>query len=480
MATKRSLLLKTMMICDLFIMIAAFGIATWSAYQVSSVASIVSFDNFLSYRIKISNILLIATALFCWHFIFDINGLYRSHRLSTKLAIARGISIATVLGTFILFLASKIFDINMITPTFLGIFWLTSTTLLLASRLSLRTLLKRIRLAGRNLRHVVVIGTNSRAREYVDQIKLKPELGYHFIGFVDDGGEETQPGKALPIVADYDQFAEFARENIIDEIVVFSPLRSQYDKVAGIVSVAESMGILLRFGVNPFLLKIGRSVVEQVGDIAVSSVQTGSMYDNPSLGAKALLDILVAATLIILLSPLLLVVAALIKLESPGPVFFVQKRLGLGKRLFNIYKFRTMSEDAEQRQADLEQQNEMSGPVFKIRNDPRITPLGKFLRKTSIDELPQLFNVLKGDMSLVGPRPLPVRDFKGFESDIHRRRFSVKPGITCLWQISGRNNISFEQWMELDMNYIDRWSFWLDLKILLKTIPAVLTRTGAE
>jgi len=209
-------------------------------------------------------------------------------------------------------------------------------------------------------------------------------------------------------------------------------------------------------------------------------VQTGSMHGSPSLGAKTLLDFLIAGTALLVLAPLLAVVSLLIKYESPGPVLFVQQRLGVNKRLFNIYKFRTMREDAEQMQADLEQLNELDGPAFKMKNDPRITPLGKWLRKTSIDELPQLFNVLKGDMSLVGPRPLPVRDFKGFESDIHRRRFSVKPGITCLWQISGRSNIGFEQWMKLDMNYIDDWSLWLDLKILLKTIPAVLTRTGAE
>jgi lipopolysaccharide/colanic/teichoic acid biosynthesis glycosyltransferase len=157
----------------------------------------------------------------------------------------------------------------------------------------------------------------------------------------------------------------------------------------------------------------------------------------------------------------------------------MQERVGLNKRRFRIYKFRTMVPNAEKLMAKLEDRNEVSGPVFKIKNDPRITPIGRVLRRTSIDELPQLFNVLKGDRSLVGPRPLPVRDYEGFNEDWQRRRFSVKPGITCLWQVSGRSGISFDQWMLLDMQYMDEWSLWLDFKILAKTVPAVLKGSGA-
>jgi len=174
------------------------------------------------------------------------------------------------------------------------------------------------------------------------------------------------------------------------------------------------------------------------------------------------------------------VIALLIKVMSPhGPILFRQQRLGLNKRLFTIYKFRTMVPDAEQRIHTLEHLNEATGPVFKIKNDPRITPIGRILRKTSLDELPQLFNVLKGDMSLVGPRPLPGRDYRGFNEDWQRRRFSVRPGITCLWQVNGRNSVPFEHWMQLDLQYIDKWSLWLDFQILARTIPAVLKGSGA-
>jgi exopolysaccharide biosynthesis polyprenyl glycosylphosphotransferase len=176
-----------------------------------------------------------------------------------------------------------------------------------------------------------------------------------------------------------------------------------------------------------------------------------------------------------------LVIGLLIKRSSPGPALFRQKRAGLHGEPFTMLKFRTMVSDAEQLRKELEQYNEMSGPVFKVTNDPRVTPIGKFLRKTSFDEWPQLWNVLKGEMSLVGPRPLPVDEVERFDDLAHRRRLSVKPGLTCLWQVSGRNNVSdFRDWVRLDLEYIDNWSLWLDLKILVRTIPVVLTGAGAK
>lgn len=194
---------------------------------------------------------------------------------------------------------------------------------------------------------------------------------------------------------------------------------------------------------------------------------------------KRMFDVLASSILLLLLSPILAIAALCIKFTSEGPVFFLQERVGLNKRRFKIFKFRTMVPGAERMITELEDRNEVTGPVFKIKNDPRITPVGKFLRRASIDELPQLINVLKGDMSLVGPRPLPVRDYKGFSEDWQRRRLSVRPGITCLWQVHGRSSIGFDQWMRLDIQYLDEWSLWLDLKILARTIPAVLKGSGA-
>ena len=213
-----------------------------------------------------------------------------------------------------------------------------------------------------------------------------------------------------------------------------------------------------------FNLRQSRSSVEEFADEAFTTLNNGSQDGWQHL-LKRTLDVSLSLAAILGLSPVFLLAILTVRLSSPGPAFFVQERVGLNKRRFRLYKFRTMVVDAAERQREIEHLNEARGPVFKIKNDPRLTAAGKFLRKTSIDELPQLFNVLKGDMSLVGPRPLPLRDYQGFDQDWQRRRFSVRPGITCLWQINGRSSVSFEKWMELDMQYIDQWSLGLDFKI---------------
>jgi exopolysaccharide biosynthesis polyprenyl glycosylphosphotransferase len=260
--------------------------------------------------------------------------------------------------------------------------------------------------------------------------------------------------------------------------VVTLPMRSLHSRASEIAALCEEQGIVIRFISHLFDMKKARSRAEEFEGDSLITHYTGGLEGWPVV-FKRVVDIVFSLGMIILLLPLFLLTAALIRLTSRGAAVFVQKRLGLNKRHFGIYKFRTMVVDAEKRMKEIEHLNEVTGPVFKIKNDPRITPLGRFLRKTSIDELPQLFNVLKGDMSLVGPRPLPIRDYEGFNEDWQRRRFSVRPGITCLWQIGGRSSISFEKWMELDLQYIDKWSLKLDLEILVKTIPAVLKGSGA-
>jgi exopolysaccharide biosynthesis polyprenyl glycosylphosphotransferase len=264
----------------------------------------------------------------------------------------------------------------------------------------------------------------------------------------------------------------------VDEVIVALPISRYGPLVETIVRICEEQGIIVRLSTEMFNLHIAKSRVDEIDGVGIVTIRSGPQ-DSWQLGVKRLMDILGSATLLLVLLPLFAVVAFLIRLDSSGPVFFYQERVGLNKRRFQLVKFRSMFDGANHQQHRLENLNEADGPVFKIKKDPRVTRVGRFLRRFSIDELPQLFNVLQSDMSLVGPRPLPVRDVERIEQHGHKRRFSVRPGITCLWQVNGRSNINFDHWVRLDLEYIDGWSLGLDMKILLRTIPAVLKGSGA-
>ena len=264
--------------------------------------------------------------------------------------------------------------------------------------------------------------------------------------------------------------------------VIISARHTYFEQVENAIKTCELEGIEAWLVADFFGTQISRASFDELFGYPLLVFRTTPETSWQSV-AKQLMDFLGALLLLVLLTviPVIPLIALAIKLTSPGPVFFRQQRSGLNGSPFILYKFRTMVTNAEQFKHELEAMNEMSGPVFKVTNDPRVTPVGKFLRKYSLDELPQLFNVLRTEMSLVGPRPLPVDEVKRFEDLAHRRRLSVKPGLTCLWQISGRNQISdFKEWVRLDLEYIDNWSLWLDLKILIRTIPAVLIGTGAK
>ncbi len=474
---RRKLIIQAARLFDVFNMTFFFFIA---AYAVSHQIQEISFPEFLSMRVKIQNVLFFLFFLMTWSFFYSVFGLYKSRRLSPPMSETWDILKATTAGTLTLFLFCEILDLSMISATFLAVFWVGSSVSTIAGRFGVRQILKRIRIHGRNLRNVVIVGTNSRALDLVEKISSKPELGYRILGFVDNDWARLQECKktGYPLLGTLDEIADLLRNSVVDEVLVFLPVKSHYQEASRIISLCEAQGIIVRFCSHLFDLKLPFTRTESLADEQIVSISSGGISGWASF-LKRFFDLVLAAVLLVILSPLFLLTAVLIRCDSPGPVFFAQERLGLYKRRFRMYKFRTMVPEAEKIQSSLEHLNEANGPVFKIRNDPRITRVGRFLRKTSIDELPQIFNVLIGDMSFVGPRPLPVRDYEGFNHDGHRRRFSVRPGITCLWQVSGRSNISFEKWMELDMLYIDRWSLWLDMRILIKTIPAVFKGSGA-
>ena len=474
---KRSFLLNALKLFDLGLIVASFGLATFLLVHTDQSASL---QNFLAMRVKLSNCAIFAFALFLCHGMFSLCGLYQSRRLSNRLAETMDVLKATTLATLCMALIAAIFSVIMITPRFLVLFWAISSISVVVSRFLLQYWLGRSRRQGRNLRYLLVLGTNARAIEFVRKIEAAPERGYELLGFVDEhwAGLDEFNATKYKLACDYAGLAEFLRRNVVDEVAIYLPLRSFYEHAARVAALCEQHGIVIRFASDIFGLKTARSRTEEFEGDHYVSAYTG-VRDGWPMVIKRTLDVAISLTLIVPLAPLFVIVAVLIKLSSKGPIFFNQERLGLNKRKFFIHKFRTMVPNAEEMIAALEEQNEVSGPVFKIKNDPRITPIGKIVRRTSIDELPQLFNILKGDMSLVGPRPLPVRDYEGFNQDWQRRRFSVRPGITCLWQVNGRSGIPFEQWMRLDLQYMDEWSLWLDLKILARTIPAVLKGSGA-
>jgi exopolysaccharide biosynthesis polyprenyl glycosylphosphotransferase len=474
---RRRVLEDALKLFDLAVMVVAFALAT---VPTLGVGRTISMQAFFSMRVKMENFIIFAGLLLMWHVLFSAMGLYASHRLSGRAAEILEVVKATAFSSLGLAAVGELFHLIMTTVSFLIVFFLVSSGLLIVSRLVLRTVLAQARLRGRNTRNVLIIGTGERAVEFAERIQSNPALGYRVMGFADHFWEGLEHFRRTghPMACDLENLPQFLRTNVVDEVVIALPVRSFHAEASRIAALCEEQGIILRVPSNLFNLKLSRSGVEEVEGHASITHYTGVMDGWPVV-VKRVVDFCLALAALIVVSPVFVLVAALIKITSPGPVFFTQKRIGRNKRRFTIYKFRSMTIDAESKMQQLEHLNELSGPVFKIKDDPRITPLGRFLRKTSIDELPQLINVLKGDMSLVGPRPMSVRDFELFSEDWHRRRFSVRPGITCLWQVNGRNSIPFEQWMELDMQYIDKWSLWLDLKILAKTIPAVLRGSGA-
>jgi exopolysaccharide biosynthesis polyprenyl glycosylphosphotransferase len=351
--------------------------------------------------------------------------------------------------------------------------------LLFLERVGLKLKLKYFREDRKNFRSILIVGLEEQAKEIGRLIKKYKDWGLNVIGYVStEEGLEHNNRMDIKILGSLKDIPGIIERNIIDEIIFVSSDKRDLEKFEEVFLLCEEQGIRMRLAVNLFPRLVSRVSMEYLDHVPLITFSTVPDHEL-ALFAKRVLDLVLTSILLVLLSPLMLIVAILVKLTSEGPAIYKQTRCGLYGRRFTLYKFRSMVHGAEDVLWEIKHLNEMSGPVFKMRNDPRVTKLGKILRKTSIDELPQLYNVLKGDMSLVGPRaPLPeeVKEYTRWQ----RRRLSVKPGITCLWQVSGRNEIDFNEWMNMDLQYIDNWSLALDLKILLKTIPTVLLAKGAR
>jgi exopolysaccharide biosynthesis polyprenyl glycosylphosphotransferase len=413
--------------------------------------------------------------LLVWGAAAWFQGVYEWTRLSggpVELArVARALA-ATAFVALALVFALQEQDLSRLV---VGVYFAVALTLLLGNRLLCRVIAHATRGRGYHARRVAVAGSGGLAREVAAALEAHPEWGLAFAGWVlEDGATRRPAGNVLGRIGAMSSILE---EQVLDQ-VIFAVPRARMGRIEAAIEACEELGVDVQICLDAVRLGAARMSVTELDGIPVLAV-TRTPTDALALAGKRVIDVVVSAAVLLLTAPLLAATALAIRLESPGPVLFRQRRVGLNGRAFQMLKFRSMLVDAEQRLEGLRARNEMSGPVFKLTHDPRVTPVGRFLRKASIDELPQLWNVLRGEMSLVGPRPpLPseVSQYQRWQ----RRRLSVKPGITCTWQVSGRNGIDFEQWMQLDLAYIDNWSLWGDVRICLKTIPAVLSARGAK
>ena len=415
-------------------------------------------------------------ALLVWPVVFQHMEFYSSTRTTNVSSILSRLAIAAVVASTVL--AAVAFATSVpVKPSFPFVCGVAQFAVLAGSRIFIFLPLRAARRYGRNFRNVIIVGTGPRAAYVQQMISLQPEWGLRVIGFVDDCDSALDPSLFNAKLFKIEAMPDLLREQVVDRVIIAYP-RSMLSLLSPVVSVCSSAGIPFTMLADLFGDFLPPPKVTQFG--ALAALDFAPVHHSPVLLAiKRSLDVVGASLALVAAAPILALAALAIRCDDGQSIFFRQIRCGLNGRKFTMLKLRTMCVDAEARKADLADLNECEGPIFKLRKDPRITWVGGMLRKMSIDELPQLWNVLRGDMSLVGPRPPVPQEVVEYQT-FERRRLSMRPGITCIWQVSGRSKIGFDQWVRLDVKYIDSWSLGLDLWILLKTIPAVLKGDGAR
>jgi exopolysaccharide biosynthesis polyprenyl glycosylphosphotransferase len=419
--------------------------------------------------------------LVIWSVLLFTHHSYHSHRTIPLTKEALTTIRVVFFGTAVLATIAYLVPLRQLSRAWFVLFATLSLLLLVAEKILVRVLARWVRSKGLNYRTVLIVGTGRRATDIARMIREHKYWGYKILGFVSDGHRLSNGWARYRIFGNVPDLKSILERHEVSEPIdeiVFAVTRKKLDEMKQIFLMCEELGIRTRVAMNFFPNRVARIEIEELEGVPLLTFTT-TPSNETQLALKRLLDVAISVLLLLLSLPVTVIAALAIRLTSPGGVVFKQKRIGLNGRMFMLYKFRTMVEDAHSRREELAHLNEMNGPVFKARNDPRVTPVGRWLRKFSLDELPQLWNVLKGDMSLVGPRP-PIPEEVASYHRWHRRRLSMKPGLTCLWQVSGRNNVDFDRWMQLDLQYIDNWSPTLDFKILLRTIPAVLSGKGAS
>ncbi len=424
-----------------------------------------------------STLVMFFIGLPAWLLMLRWAGVYRAMRLRRypqllAMLLRAGLAVSLILGT-VLFLSKARFVSRLF-----FIFFAASSLLVLAAEKSLvYAAMHFLRRRGLNSRRLLLVGTGPRAAGFAARLRHHPQWGLEIRGVIDD-----QPGRGvtrvegIPVVGGLGDIPAALHADPVDEVVFVVP-RSRLSACEFALKDCETEGIPANVALDLFDMKLARPSITELEGVPLLRFDTRVAGEGPLL-VKRMMDVVLSGLGLVLLSPLLLGTALAIRLTSPGPALFRQERLGLHGRRFVLYKFRTMRSGAHDELSRVDSVAEMDTPEFRRRKTAWMTPLGRVLRKLSIDELPQLVNVFAGQMSLIGPRPTVPDEAQKYET-WQRRRFSMKPGITCLWQVMGRNKIGFEDWMRLDLEYLDRWSLWLDVKILLRTIPTVLFGIGA-
>jgi exopolysaccharide biosynthesis polyprenyl glycosylphosphotransferase len=424
-------------------------------------------------------------AIIIWYVTFEQCGLYTSYRKQSLGRVLWNMVKAVCIGMLIMTFCMHIFKITDVSRIMMGIFFLLNIGLLAISKGAAYKILSHYREKGFNFRNILIVGSRQRALDMIDAIKGHLDSEYKILGCLEV--EQSQVGKevknGIKVIGTLGDLRKVLLEKVVDELIFAMPLK-KIENPNQHMATAEEIGVAVRiipdWQIHKLMYQPEIAAIQFEEFLGVPTLALSTTPQrHGDLLIKSTFDYIFAGAVLISLIPLFLFISLTIKLSSKGPVFYRQERCGLNGRKFMIYKFRTMVADAEARRKDMDALSETDGPVFKIKKDPRIIPfIGTFLRKTSLDELPQLINVLKGEMSLVGPRP-PIPDEVEKYDAWQRRRLSMKPGLTCFWQITPhRNEVSFEEWMNMDLEYIDNWSLGLDFKILGKTIGVMLRGTG--
>lgn len=459
-------------VVDAVLLCLAFGVA----FTVRSEVSLPYLDPNRTIDFASHAWLLLVTLPAFW-FLATGSGLYDHARQWTRgtylVALVKPFLYLTVfLGAFIFLVKAKAFSrVVFFLFVVFGFLFVAGIRLVLSA-------VSRWRGGGEDSRRrVLIVGAGDEAVDLRKRIESGLSGTMVVVGHLTTLGDGPDPPDGRSVLGTVEDLKRIVEERVVDDVVFALPFTELLLSERQI-GWCEEVGVTVHLKVDFVRTLFARTYPSSFDGTPMLTVAS-TPHDPAALLVKRLLDVAVSFVALVLASPLMLLAALAVRLTSPGPAFFVQRRTGLNGRPFSLYKFRSMYVDAEKRRRELETRNEMSGPVFKLRDDPRITPVGAWLRRTSVDELPQLWNVLRGEMSLVGPRP-PLPEEVSRYQRWQRRRLSMKPGITCLWQVTGRNRIGFEEWMKLDLAYIDNWSLKLDFKILLQTVPAILTARGAQ